>query len=94
MDLTIVGAAMNKTTSACITNTISIGVVVLACIVNPPALSAPNKRAAKTVPSGFALPNNATVIASKPKDPAIPAVSAYSLPSTCTAHLNQLAHHK
>ena len=32
------------------------------------------------MPAGFALPNNATVIASNPNEPATPAVKAYSPP--------------
>ena len=59
-----------------------MGVVVLACIVRPPARSEAKRSAARNVPSGLALPRSATVIASKPKDPATPAVKAYSLPST------------
>ena len=55
------------------------------CIALPPARRAPKSNAAKTVPIGWARPSNATVIASKPKEPAISAVSAYSLPSTWTA---------
>jgi hypothetical protein len=63
----------------------SIGVPVRACMKTPPARSAPNSRPARNVPSGLDRPSSATVIASKPKDAATPAVSTFSVPSTCAA---------
>src|SRR5690606_4583949 len=79
------GAAMNSTMSDWTTSTMSIGVPVRACIAKPPARSAPNSRPARTVPSGRERPSRATVIASKPKLAATPAVSTFSVPSTCAA---------
>ncbi len=58
---------------------------MFACIVKPPARSAAKRIAARTVPTGCARPNNATVIASNPNEPAAPAVKACSLPRICTA---------
>ena len=57
---------MKRTIKAWMTCTISNGVPVTDSRFNPLVCSAPNRKAAKTVPSTVALPNNATVIASNP----------------------------
>ena len=63
----------------------SSGVSVRACIIWPPTRSPAKRKADRTTPRGLARPRRATVIASKPNEPAIPVVSAYSAPSTLTA---------
>src|SRR5690606_8965658 len=68
------GAAMNSTINDWITRKMSMGVPVPACIVTPPARSAPNSRPAATVPHGLVRPSSATVMASKPRPAEIPVV--------------------
>src|SRR5690606_21994054 len=81
--LTNGGAAMNSTISDCTTETMSIGVPVVICMFTAPAWNAPKSKPAKKVPHGVERPSRATVIASKPSEPAMPAVSTFSVPATC-----------
>ena len=66
INLTSAGVAMKSTIKAWMTCTISNGVPVTDSKFKPLVWSAPNRKAAKTVPNTVALPNKATVIASKP----------------------------
>ncbi len=76
---------MNSTMSACSTVTRSIGVPVLDCICTPPAVSAPNRRPARTVPPGLARPSSATVIALNPMPASMSPVIAGLVPRICAA---------
>ena len=57
-------------------------VPVVVCMAVPPAVRAPKSSPARTVPSGRDRPSRATVMASKPTDPAMEVVRLCCVPST------------
>lgn len=79
------GAAMSSTITDCTTRTMSTGTPVSVCMVTPPARRAPKSRPANSTPTGWDRPSSATVIASKPKDPATEVFSVLSVPATWVA---------
>ena len=78
--VTSAGAATNSTISACSTVVRVSGVWATLCMAKPPACSAPNSSPASTMPSGLDRPSRATVIASKPIEPTMPADSGTGTP--------------
>ena len=77
---TSAGAATNRTISACNTVVRVNGVWAMLCMASPPACSPPNNSPASTIPRGLDRPSRATVIASKPIDPTMPADSGTGTP--------------
>lgn len=77
------GAAMSSTITDCRTRMMSMGVCVTDCMTKPPALSAPKSRPDQNTPHARERPSSATVMASKPSEPAMPPVRNCSVPCTC-----------